>query len=129
MENRPLHEDPNFGFEGVADESPAEDVAFDPNQMQTKPWEKAPLKPSKSQMYRNLAQNRGVRVNPFGTKRISANVLEKWPTELPFDLVKAIEAGCAELLDTFGYKLIGSIDDFQNKTKSYLPELEQPNYD
>ena len=79
---------------------------------------------SKTQMYRNLAQQkRPVMVNPYGTRRIASNVLERWPNELSYMVVKRIELGCADLLDSFGYKLIGSEEEYSNKSISYLPDL------
>lgn len=63
-------------------------------------------------------------VNPFGTKRIASNVLERWPGELDYNLVIQIQSGCSELMETFGYKFIQSEEGYADKSKSYLPELE-----
>ena len=62
-------------------------------------------------------------VNPFGTKRISSNVLERWPQQMRYEVVRDIEAGCADLLETFGYKIVGSETEYANKSRSYLPDL------
>ena len=62
-------------------------------------------------------------VNPYGTKRIASNVLERWPNELDFDLVKRIEEGCSDLIETFGYKFIGKFEEYGNKSISYLPDI------
>ena len=44
-------------------------------------------------------------------------------TEMRYEVVRDIEAGCADLLETFGYKPVGSELDYANKTRSYLPDL------
>ena len=40
-----------------------------------------------------------------------------------YEVVRDIEAGCADLLETFGYKPVGSELDYANKTHSYIPDL------
>jgi len=60
----------------------------------------------------------------FGTRRKASNILERWPKELNYELVKAIEHGCKDIMEIFGYKFIGSDKEYKNKQKSYLPELD-----
>lgn len=63
-------------------------------------------------------------LNPFSTNRNPDQVLEKWHHELDFDLVKSIQAGCGELLTTFGYRLVTTRQEYANKSISYLPEID-----
>ena len=62
-------------------------------------------------------------LNPFSTNRNPDQVLEKWHVELDYDLVKIIQDGCGDLLTTFGYRLVGSREEYANKSISYLPKI------
>ena len=62
--------------------------------------------------------------NPFGTYRNSATVLETWPSKLSYEIVDGIQKGCKELMVEFGYKFVRSKEEFEDKTVSYLPELQ-----
>ena len=59
----------------------------------------------------------------FSTSRKASDVLERWPDELSYDIVKGIDEGCGRLLQTFGYKMVGTEKEYEDKTISYLPEL------
>ena len=61
--------------------------------------------------------------DPYGTKRTASAILERWPQEIPYEVVRDIEAGCADLLQTFGYKKVGSESEYANKSRTYLPDL------
>ena len=63
-------------------------------------------------------------LNPFSTNRNPDVVLEKWSSELSYELVMKIQHGCEDLLNTFGYKLVTSREAYANKSMSYLPENE-----
>ena len=66
-------------------------------------------------------------LNPFSTNRNADAVLEKWPSELNYDLVMKIQTGCLDLLTTFGYHLVGTPEEYANKSISYLPDLNDEN--
>ena len=62
--------------------------------------------------------------NPFGTYRNSAAVLETWPSKLSYEIVAGIQEGCRELMEEFGYKFVRSKEEYEDKTVSYLPDIE-----
>ena len=64
----------------------------------------------------------------FSTSRKASDVLEKWPDELPYEVVKGIDEGCDRLLQTFGYKMVGTEIEYGDKTISYLPELPKTEF-
>ena len=62
--------------------------------------------------------------NPFGTYRNAAAVLETWPSKLSYEIVAGIQEGCEELMEEFGYKFVRSKEEYEDKTVSYLPDIE-----
>ena len=64
----------------------------------------------------------------FSTNRKASDVLERWPSNLPYEVVKGIDEGCGHLLQTFGYKMVGTEKEYEDKTISYLPELPEPEF-
>ncbi|CBY20999.1 unnamed protein product [Oikopleura dioica] len=62
--------------------------------------------------------------NPFGTYRNAAAVLETWPSKLSYEIVAGIQEGCEELMEEFGYKFVRSKEEYEDKSVSYLPDIE-----
>ena len=86
-----------------------------------------PANTGKSQMNQKMLNRKRSVITkhdkPFATKRIASTILERWPQEMSYEVVRDIEAGCADLLQTFGYKKVGSESEYANKSRTYLPDL------
>ncbi|XP_039260247.2 carbohydrate sulfotransferase 1-like [Styela clava] len=70
----------------------------------------------------NLVKKPKVIFNPYGRKRNSTAIVQKWTNLLPYTTVQQIESVCTKIMDLAGYLPVGSSENYQNKDNRYFTD-------
>ncbi|XP_076813951.1 carbohydrate sulfotransferase 1-like [Clavelina lepadiformis] len=66
-----------------------------------------------------------VRYDPWGHKRNSTSIVDKWKRTVPYPLVKRIEAVCSKVMNMVGYLPVGTIEEYkQTFSKHFFVDHE-----